>query len=104
MPRPKGLPKTGGRKPGCITKKSKVLNQILEAGDFCTISEIRRIIKEGTLTDKEKCDVLLDLLPYQYPKRMPVTSTGDDANLALISVPVTIEERLELSAASREKK
>lgn len=61
MSRPKGLPKTGGRKPGTPNKRTVVLKEELERVGFDWQVEFQKAYSEA---ETYKCKILVDLLPY----------------------------------------
>lgn len=67
MARAMGLPKTGGRKKGTPNKLSLRLHDLLESCDLNPIVQISKLLPK--LSAKEQTDVMLQLLPYIYPRR-----------------------------------
>ena len=68
MARPKGLPKTGGRKAGVPNKRSSEFETKLKA---LNIDPIAGIVSElQQLTSDRRVSTLLSLLPYLYPKKL----------------------------------
>lgn len=61
MSRPKGLPKTGGRKAGTPNKRTVVLKEELERVGFDWQVEFQ---KAYSSSETFKCKILVDLLPY----------------------------------------
>lgn len=81
MSRPKGLPKTGGRKAGTPNKRTVVLKEELERVGFDWQVEFQ---KAYSASETFKCKILVDLLPYLTVKLKEQESKEDDEN-----VPVT---------------
>ena len=67
MPRPPGLPKTGGRKKGTPNARSIHLLEIFQRFNYDPAENILTLMEE--LPPKEQIDVSLHLMPYLYPKR-----------------------------------
>ncbi len=70
MARPLGTPKTGGRKKGTPNKQTLWLQDQLESQSIDVASKIFEIFP--MLAPEKQVDVLLNLLPYLYPKRKPI--------------------------------
>lgn|GEM_PF-826279 len=69
MAKPKGLPKSGGRQKGTPNKRTIGFLEVLEGKG---INLLETIIDEAMgLSGRDKINVLVDLLPYVYPKRKP---------------------------------
>lgn len=71
MPKPKGLPKTGGRKKGSLNKKTHDLFQIFENNNFDVPTQLINILPK--LDENRQAEVLLKLMEYLYPKRKAAT-------------------------------
>ena len=69
--RPKGYPKTGGRKKGSINKSTIILPAIIEGAGFDIGKEIRDLYKMAD-TD-QKIRILTELMKY-FPALAPVDS------------------------------
>lgn len=67
MPRPTGLPKTGGRKSGTPNKKTALLHEALEAQGLDVPGRLAKLLPQ--LEPEKQADVLLELMSYLYPKR-----------------------------------
>lgn len=67
MPRPIGLPKTGGRQKGTPNKRTEILRDVLEKLD-CDVPQ-RLVTLLPQLSPDRQADVLLELLQYVFPKR-----------------------------------
>jgi hypothetical protein len=82
MARPKGLPKTGGRRRGTPNKTSQALIDKLEALGCDPIEGLAKIALDPTITAELKVRCFLELAQYIYPKRKAVdVSTGEDRNI-----------------------
>lgn len=81
MPRPPGLPKTGGRKPGTPNKKSKIISECLDAAGINLVSSIAEILPQ--LSVEKRVDVLMGLMPYVYPRKKSLESSLNVQGLEL---------------------
>ena len=72
MPRPKGLPKTGGRKPGTPNRNSQALIDRLEALGCDPIESLATIALDPATKPDLKVRCLAELAQYVYPKRKAV--------------------------------
>ena len=70
MPRPKGTPKTGGRKKGTPNLKTLVLRESLNRVGFDIVKELSDVYPNLDASTKAK--VLMSFLPYLFPKPGPV--------------------------------
>lgn len=66
MPRPVGLPKTGGRKKGSRSLKTLVLRESLNRVGFDIIQELHDLYPK--LDNETKAKVLMSFLPFLFPK------------------------------------
>ena len=73
--RPKGLPKTGGRKPGVLNKKSYWLRDQLERVNFDWAQDFADTMR---VCDYDRARILIDLLPYLNAKIEPRKIDEDD--------------------------
>jgi hypothetical protein len=82
--KPIGSPKSGGRKPGVLNKKTYWLRDTLENNQFDWGREFAIAYRAD---EKDKCHILIDLLPYLNPrvepKRIDEDSENDDMNINL---------------------
>lgn len=74
MSRPKGLPKTGGRQPGSINKRTSVLEKC-EAIGLDPFAEMARIASDKT--DPNCPQMLRELCQYIEPKKKAVEVSGN---------------------------
>lgn len=73
--RPKGLPKTGGRKPGTPNKRTEDLAERLAAAmgaDWCPIVAMARIAADPKTSLEMRVRCLSEVAPYVQPKRKAV--------------------------------
>lgn len=76
MPRPEGLPKTGGRKRGTPNKKTAVLQDALKFHKIDVVAELSELLPQ--LEPAKRADVLISLMAYLYPKRRSVELSAQD--------------------------
>jgi hypothetical protein len=67
MPKPKGSPKTGGRKRGTPNRRSVALQEAFDAINFSVPDKIIELLP--SLDPNKQADLLIDLMEYLYPKR-----------------------------------
>ncbi len=97
MARPKGLQKTGGRQKGTPNKRSIGFLEILDGKG---INLLETILDEALgLSGRDKINVLVDLLPYVYPKRKPTESPpfSIDEHMASLSISELSSLRAQVS-------
>jgi len=73
MPRPKGLPKTGGRQPGSTNKRTSVLEKC-EAVGLDPFSAMATIASD--VADPNRFQALKELAQYIEPKKKAVEVSG----------------------------
>jgi hypothetical protein len=100
MPRPPGLPKTGGRQPGSVNKKQALHDRARELGlepwDAMCILALDKDGEHYFAALKEVCDRL-------FPKLKAIEVTGKDgADLNPPQAPRTIEELAQIVVLARE--
>jgi hypothetical protein len=86
MSRPKGLPKTGGRKKGTPNRSTSELKDLLASCDYEPATQLIRKYPELTISEQVKVDI--KLLEFLYPRpKVQVEPTplpdedSEDANL-----------------------
>lgn len=89
MPRPKGLPKTGGRQPGSVNKKTAYARQILDTYGVDPVEQLAKAMKDENVPLEVRVDCAKALLPYVYPRLAAVEVTGRDGG------PVETENKTE---------
>ena len=83
MPRPKGLPKTGGRKKGSVSKEKRAMVAKAAAAGLlpheflCAISQ-GQTIDGHKPTFEERVSAAVEAAPYYAGKRATVAHTGVD--------------------------
>lgn len=85
--RPKGLPKTGGRKPGVLNKKSYWLRDELERVGFDWADDFKDTMQ---LCDYDRARILIDMLPYLNAKIEPRKIDDENENSTDSDSPINI--------------
>ena len=70
MPRPIGIPKTGGRKKDTPNKSTQELQSLMEEAGVNPFLRLMETLPE--LKPSQQAKVCLDLMAYVYPKRKAV--------------------------------
>lgn len=91
MPRPAGLPKTGGRKKGTPNKKTLALQDALTAAGLDVPIQITELLPQ--LEPTKRVDVLLELMAYLYPKRKAIEQQIEVETTSTRISTMTPEER-----------
>lgn len=94
MPRPLGLPKSGGRTKGARNKKSILLRETLELLGCDIPKMIIELLPQ--LTPEKQADVLMNFMKYIYPMKKAVEHT--------LAEPTTPSARVEIIAEPIEDK
>ena len=69
MPRPGGLPKTGGRKKGTPNKKTKDVMELLESMGCNPIERLVSIAEDPEVDVAVRVRIYAELASYIFPKR-----------------------------------
>jgi hypothetical protein len=94
MPRPKGLPKTGGRVRGTPNKTTKSVMEKLDELGCDPIEGLAGIAMNTNTAPELKVRCYLELAQYVYPKRKAVdlsVEKSDGVVLSLGNVPIPRE-------------
>ena len=73
MARAEGTPKTGGRKKGTPNKDSTNLQAALKGHGLDVVGRLTELL--SVISPDRQVDVLLNLMPYLYPKRKSIEMT-----------------------------
>jgi hypothetical protein len=73
MPKPCGLPKTGGRSKGTPNKKSLSLEYLEENFEFNPLKDLVSILP--SLAPDQRASILLRMLDFIYPKKKAIEVT-----------------------------
>lgn len=94
MPRPKGLPKTGGRKPGIRNKLSESARQLMQEFGFDPLKGMMAIAADPKNDMGLRGRMYSELAQYAYPKLRQVEHSGPGgAAIALAIDPYEAIER-----------
>lgn len=99
--KPKGLPKTGGRKKGTPNKNTLSLLQRLQELDFDLVGELIKGIQKQD--GDRQVDSLLKLMEFIYPKRKPLEDHSPQLPNSIINNNVSPEQMKELLLVARGK-
>lgn len=87
MPRPKGLPKTGGRSAGTPNKtsmeafdKSYSLKEICEEENFNPFKALLNTARDELTTPDLRLNALKEVCSYLYPKKKAIEVSGEVTN------------------------
>jgi hypothetical protein len=88
MPRPAGLPKTGGRKPGTPNRKTQALTEKLAAMGCDPIEGLAGIAMDANTSPELRVRCFSELAQYVYPKRkaVDIAATGPNGEPSSIRV------------------
>jgi hypothetical protein len=76
--RPPGYPRTGGRQPGTLNKKTVYARQILEEHGADPVEALAKAMIDVKVPLDLRLDCAKALLPYVYPRLAAVEVTGRD--------------------------
>jgi hypothetical protein len=101
MPRPRGLPKTGGRKSGSKNKRLGNAAEIFDRLAFNSLEKAIELIRDESLEIQYRIGLLKEVLKFQFPQLRSVEHSGtahqvviEDRRNQLIQVlsdPVALE-------------
>ena len=91
MPRPKGLPKTGGRQKGAVDKIKR--EAILAAQGITPLDYMMMLVRNETEEKAVRLDAAKAAAPYVHARLQAVTLGGDPEN------PIKLDNRSELDEA-----
>jgi hypothetical protein len=84
--RPKGLPKTGGRRKGTPNRATISFRERLAARGYDPIDELITISRDHKTPLETRVQIHLEICPYIYPKRKPVDqSIGEPVSINVIT-------------------
>jgi hypothetical protein len=83
--RPRGSPKTGGRKKGIPNKRTLLLREALDSFGCDVPQRIVALLPD--LSAEKQADILVELLKYLYPTRKAVEHSGPQGG------PIVLEEQ-----------
>jgi hypothetical protein len=93
MPRPQGVPKTGGRKKGTPNRSSLLLHEVLENLNV----DVPKMIADALpqLPIEKRVEVLTSLLPYLYPKRKAIEHSVKEGSMSFTDWILALEEDID---------
>ena len=86
--RPKGTPKTGGRKVGTRNKSHKERFGLIEAGGLTPLEYMLQVLRDKTLETNTRMDAASKAAPYVHA-RLSTVELGA-ASDAAVAVPVVV--------------
>jgi hypothetical protein len=90
MPRPKGLPKTGGRAKGAKNRRTVELEKIAQkaaAKGIAPLDYMLKIMRNPKADPWRRCEMAKALAPYFHPKPRPVNAGGETVPSAVYLAP-----------------
>src|SRR5207253_5302484 len=102
MPRPAGIAKTGGRKPGTPNRASAAHEAQIKAAGLTPLDYMLSVMRNTEASTEIRLDAAARAAPYVHP-RLASVSVGnkDDGRPFAISVEAVEREREERAAAAR---
>jgi hypothetical protein len=76
--RPKGLPKTGGRRAGTPNKTTVLLREKLSGLGYDPITELIKIARDPNTPVEVQVNIHQGIVPYLYGKRKPVDESNQE--------------------------
>jgi hypothetical protein len=86
MPRPVGLPKTGGRKRGTPNKASAAREAAVQASGLTPLKYMLRVMRDEKATTELRLDAAARAAPYVHPRLSSVAVENKDGQPFAISV------------------
>jgi hypothetical protein len=77
MSRPKGTPKTGGRKKGTPNKKTKRLQDLIEASGVTPLDYMLGVLRDENATAMERMDAAKAAAPYVRSRLASIEHGGN---------------------------
>jgi len=93
--RPKGLPKTGGRRRGTPNRATVSLREKLDARGYDPILKLVEIAEDTRTPLELRVHIHLGIAPYLHPKRKPVDQASEAPMTA--NIITTLEDAGEVS-------
>ncbi|MCB9026123.1 MAG: hypothetical protein H6625_07395 [Bdellovibrionaceae bacterium] len=84
MPRPKGLPKTGGRQKGSRNKHLRAAPEMFEQLSFNSLEVAISLINNESLDMQYRVGLLKGVMKYQFPQLRSVEQTGEDGHQVVL--------------------
>ena len=84
--RPKGLPKTGGRKPGVPNKLTVERQAQVAASGLTPLDYMLRVMRDEQADDIRRADMAKAAAPYVHPRLASTELTGKDGGPLRVEV------------------
>jgi hypothetical protein len=78
MPRPKGTPKTGGRVKGTPNKKTRQLQEAIEASGLTPLEHMLSVLRDPNAGALERMDAAKAAAPYVHPRLAAIEHAGNE--------------------------
>jgi hypothetical protein len=82
MPRPKGLPKTGGKKKGSKNKRTREIE--LRSEGQVPLDYMLQVMRDETADPLRRDEMAKAAAPYVHAKRAPETKEGETPTYTLV--------------------
>jgi hypothetical protein len=79
MPRPKGTPKTGGRKKGTPNKKTARLQEIINASGVTPLEHMLGVLRDPNASATERFEAAKAAAPYVHARLAAIEHAGNEA-------------------------
>lgn len=84
--RPKGLPKTGGRKKGTRNKATAEKAAEIAASGLTPLDYMLSVMRDETVPRPERVDAANKAAPYIHPKLASIEHTGEDGGPLIVKI------------------
>ena len=95
MPRPKGLPKTGGRRKGSINKKTRAIADHARQEGLTPLEYLCGIVRDEKQPQAVRMQAAEKALPYMHPRLEMIAAMVDQRSTT--EIKATSEERLAIA-------
>jgi hypothetical protein len=86
MSRPKGLPKTGGRRKGVPNKATAEKAAEIAASGLTPLDYMLSVMRDETVPRPERVDAANKAAPYIHPKLASIEHTGEDGGPLVVKI------------------
>jgi hypothetical protein len=100
MPRPAGLAKTGGRKPGTPNRASAAREAEINAAGLTPLDFMLSVMRDTEASTDTRLDAAARAAPYVHPRLASVSVANKDGQSFAISVEAVEREREGRAAAA----
>ena len=97
MPRPKGLPKTGGRRKGSINKKTRAIADHARQEGLTPLEYLCGIVRDEKQPQAVRMQAAEKALPYMHPRLEMIAAMVDQRSTTDYEIKATLEERLAIA-------